>query len=52
MTQNEQWTAFQAGEMILFQHGRPVLHAMTEVQRLIREAQDPSLRRVTKADLY
>ena len=52
LTQNEQWTAFRAGEMILFQQGRPILHAMTTVQRLIREVQDPSLRRISKADLY
>ncbi len=24
LTQNETWTAFQPGEMILFQHGRPI----------------------------
>ena len=52
LTQNEVWTAFQPGEMILFQHGRPIRHAMTEVERLKREALDPSLRRVTKADQY
>ena len=52
LTQNEVWTAYQPGEMILFQDGQPIRHAMTEVERLKREALDPSLRRVTKADQY
>lgn len=52
LTQNEHWTAYQAGEMILFQHGQPIRRAMTEVQRLKREALDPSLRRVSIADQH
>lgn len=52
LTDNEEWTAYQPGEMILFQHGQPIRRAMTEVQRLQREAVDPSLRRITKADQY
>lgn len=52
LTQNETWTAYQPGEMILFQHGHPIRHALTEVERLKREALDPSLRRITQADVY
>ncbi|AWL29816.1 class II glutamine amidotransferase [Acinetobacter defluvii] len=52
LTHNEVWQAYQAGEMILFQHGRPIKQAMTVVERLQREAKDPSLKRVTKADQY
>ncbi|RKG30190.1 class II glutamine amidotransferase [Acinetobacter tianfuensis] len=52
LTQNEVWTAFQPGEMILFQHGRPIRHSMSHVERLDRERLDPSLRRITQADIY
>ena len=52
LTHNEHWTAFQPGEMILFQEGRPVQHAFTRVERLIREADNPQLKRVTRADQY
>ncbi len=52
LTNNEVWHAYQAGEMILFQHGKPIKQAMTVVERLQREAEDPSLKRVTKADQY
>lgn len=52
LTNNEVWHAYQAGEMILFQHGKPIKQAMTVVERLQREAKDPSLKRVTKADQY
>ena len=52
LTQNEVWTAFQAGEMILFQHGRPIRQGLTQVARLERENHDPSLKRITKADQY
>ena len=52
LTQNEAWTAFAPGEMILFQYGKAIRHQMTHVERLIREAKDPSLKRVTKADQY
>ncbi|NHC04552.1 class II glutamine amidotransferase [Acinetobacter sp. 187] len=52
LTDNEQWQAYQPGEMILFQHGKPIQHATTHVERLAREAADPSLKRVTKADQY
>ena len=52
LTDNEVWQAYQPGEMILFQHGKPILHRITRVERLLREAADPSLRRVTRADQY
>ncbi|MBI1451235.1 MULTISPECIES: class II glutamine amidotransferase [Acinetobacter] len=52
LTQNEVWTAFKPGEMILFQHGQPIRHAMSEIARLERERLDPSLKRVTLADQY
>lgn len=52
LTQNEVWTAFAPGEMILFQDGRPVRHGLTRIARLERELLDPSLKRVTKADQY
>lgn len=51
LTANEQWTAFGAGELILFAQGRPVRQLHTPVQRLEREARDPSLKRITRADL-
>ena len=52
LTDNETWQAYRQGEMILFQHGQPIQRAMTVVARLKREAQDPSLKRITKADQY
>jgi glutamine amidotransferase len=52
LTHNETWTAYQAGEMILFKHGKPIQQALTRVERLIREAENPALIRVTKADQY
>lgn len=52
LTQNEKWTAFEAGEMILFQSGQPVRKQITQVDRLERERLDPSLKRVTKADQH
>lgn len=52
LTQNEQWTAYVPGEMILFQQGQPIRHAYTEIERLKREALDPSLRRVSIADQH
>lgn len=52
LTHNETWQAYRQGEMILFQHGQPIQRAMTVVARLQREAQDPSLKRITKADQY
>lgn len=52
LTDNETWQAYRQGEMILFQHGQPIQRAMTVVARLQREAQDPSLKRITKADQY
>ena len=52
LTQNEEWTAFQPGEMILFQHGAKVRSQLTHVERLEREQLDPSLKRVTRADQY
>ncbi len=52
LTQNEKWTAYKSGEMILFQHGRPIKKEMTHVERLIREAENPELKRITKADIY
>ena len=52
LTQNEVWTAFKPGEMILFQHGQKIRSELTYVERLERERLDPSLRRITQADLY
>ncbi|WLF83146.1 class II glutamine amidotransferase [Moraxella sp. ZY210820] len=52
LTKNETWTAYQAGEMILFQQGKIVKQAQTRVERLIREAENPALKRVTLADIY
>ena len=52
LTQNEVWTAFEPGELILFQHGRPVRHGKTNIARLERERLDPSLKRVSKADQH
>ena len=52
LTHNESWTAYQSGEMILFQHGQPIKHALTRVERLIREAENPNLKRVTRADQH
>lgn len=52
LTQNEEWTAFKEGEMILFRDGAKYRSQLTHVARLERERLDPSLKRVTKADLY
>lgn len=52
LTQNEEWTAFQEGEIILFRDGAKYRSQLTHVARLERERLDPSLKRVTKADLY
>lgn len=52
LTHNENWTAYCPGEMILFQDGKPKKRALTHVERLVREAKDPSLKRITRADLY
>lgn len=52
LTQNEEWTVFQEGEMILFRDGAKYRSQLTHVARLERERLDPSLKRVTKADLY
>ncbi|WP_216936457.1 MULTISPECIES: class II glutamine amidotransferase [unclassified Acinetobacter] len=52
LTQNEEWTAFQPGEMILFKDGTKHRSQLTQVERLERERLDPSLKRLTKADLY
>ncbi|WP_146196665.1 class II glutamine amidotransferase, partial [Acinetobacter stercoris] len=52
LTQNEHWTAYQSGEMILFQHGKAIKSEMTRVERLEREKINPELKRITKADLY
>ncbi|MEJ2898294.1 class II glutamine amidotransferase [Acinetobacter sp. NS-4] len=52
LTQNETWTAFVPGEMILFQDGRPVRKQQTHVERLERERLNPALKRITKADQY
>ncbi|WP_180191300.1 class II glutamine amidotransferase [Acinetobacter sp. YH01006] len=52
LTQNEEWTSFQPGEMILFKDGAKHRSQLTQVERLERERLDPSLKRVTKADLY
>ncbi len=52
LTQNEVWTAFEPGEMILFQDGQPIRHAKTVVARLEREQWTPYLKRITCADQY
>lgn len=52
LTQNETWTAFVPGEMILFQHGQPIRQQMTRVQRLERERLNPALKRMSAADQY
>ncbi|USE83900.1 class II glutamine amidotransferase [Acinetobacter tibetensis] len=52
LTQNEVWQAFQPGEMILFQYGQPIQRAFTQVDRLVREQANPTLKRITRADQY
>lgn len=52
LTHNETWIAYQPGEMILFQHGKPIKKAITQVERLIREEKNPELKRITRADQY
>lgn len=52
LTNNEQWTTFIPGEMILFQHGRPTRSQLTRVERLERERLNPALKRTTAADQY
>lgn len=52
LTKNETWTAYQAGEMILFQHGKVMQQQTTYVERLVREAENPELKRITLADIY
>lgn len=52
LTQNEVWQAFKPGEMILFQYGQPVQRAFTQVERLVREQANPTLKRITRADQY
>lgn len=42
LTQNEEWTAFQPGEMILFKEGAKFRSQLTQVDRLERERLDPS----------
>ena len=52
LTQNETWSAFKPGEMILFKDGQPIQHKITVVERLEREEVNPSLKRITRADQY
>jgi len=52
LTQNEVWTAFEPGEMILFQDGRPIRNQLTQIERLERERLNPELKRITRADQY
>ncbi|WP_407303530.1 class II glutamine amidotransferase [Acinetobacter sp.] len=52
LTQNELWTAFEPGEMILFQEGRPIRTQQTYIERLEREKLNPELKRITRADQY
>ena len=52
LTQNEVWTPFVPGEMILFKEGKPIRQQLTQVARLEREKRDPSLKRITRADQY
>jgi predicted glutamine amidotransferase len=51
LTNNEPWQAFAAGEMIVFKDGKILQQALTTVKRLENEKKDPSLIRITKADL-
>ena len=52
LTQNETWSAFKPGEMILFKDGQPIQKQITFIQRLERERLNPALKRITKADQY
>ncbi|WP_343598169.1 class II glutamine amidotransferase [Acinetobacter sp.] len=52
LTQNEIWTAFRPGQFIVFQDGQNIYQAQTYIERLQREKLDPSLRRITQADMY
>ena len=52
LTQNEKWTVYKPGEMILFQHGQPIRKELTHIERLERERLNPELKRITKADQY
>lgn len=52
LTQNEVWTAFRPGQFIVFQDGQNIYQAQTYIERLQREKLDPSLRRITQADMY
>lgn len=52
LTQNEVWTAFEPGEMIVFQDGRPIRNQLTQIERLERERLNPELKRITRADQY
>ncbi len=52
LTQNEKWTVYKPGEMILFQHGQPIRKELTYIERLERERLNPELKRITKADQY
>lgn len=52
LTQNEQWTVYRPGEMILFKDGQPIKQQLTQIERLARESADPSLKRITAADQY
>jgi predicted glutamine amidotransferase len=52
LTQNETWSAFKPGEMILFKDGQPIKNQITFIERLEREFLNPSLKRITRADQY
>lgn len=52
LTHNEHWTAFLPGELLCFEQGKQSGRVLTTVQRLLREQQDPSLIRKTRADEY
>lgn len=52
LTQNEVWTAYVPGQMILFQQGQPIKSMQTRVERLVRETENPALKRITPADQY
>jgi predicted glutamine amidotransferase len=52
LTQNETWSAFKPGEMMLFKDGQPIKQQITFISRLERERLNPELKRVTKADQY
>lgn len=52
LTHNEIWNSFEPGQLILFQNGTVHYKKTTYVNRLEKERLNPSLRRITQADIY